>query len=321
MISALEVKKLMNSAGKSGTPFLFGLDYELREGFFIEHPLDQSDVLWRVGSNSNFTQQSTNKEPLITPQHIGLEQYKAMFDNLYAGLYRGDSFLANLTAKTPIECNYSLEEILLASQSPYALLLPERFVCFSPEIFVRIQGGEISSYPMKGTISASVEGAEQKILDDYKESAEHFTIVDLIRSDLSRVATNVRVENLRYIDRLALSSGDILQVSSKIAGDLATDYATRIGDVIYSLLPAGSISGAPKPATLKLIEESEPTHRGFYCGVFGYFDGQSLDSAVLIRFVEKCGEQLYFRSGSGITINSDVEYEYDEVNQKIYLPF
>ena len=174
---------------------------------------------------------------------------------------------------------------------------------------------------MKGTIDARIPDAETKILSDYKELSEHYTIVDLIRNDLSMVASQVRVERFRYIDRIETSNGPILEVSSEIKGDLPSDWKGRLGEIIRTLLPAGSISGAPKEATLRLIAKAEAALRGFYTGVSGYFDGRSLDSAVLIRFIDLESSPYVYRSGGGITVNSKMEDEYDEVVKKVYLPF
>ena len=179
----------------------------------------------------------------------------------------------------------------------------------------------ISSYPMKGTIDASVPDAERVILEDYKERSEHNTIVDLIRNDLNRVAERVDVKRFRYIDRLRVSRGEILQVSSEVTGRLTGDYYSRLGEIVFGMLPAGSISGAPKPSTLRIITQAERERRGFYTGVFGYFDGKKLDSAVMIRYIEVRDGRYYFRSGGGITINSDCRAEYEEVLAKVYLPF
>lgn len=322
MESVDEIKNKINEVASRGIPFLFGVDYEMQKGFFVQHPLEQNEILWRTNSYSNFTSATIANKKAFKAFPIDYNTYCTKFNKVYDGLYHGDSFLTNLTIKTPIKCEYAFDEILKASNSTYALLLPEQFVCFSPETFVKInKEGVISSYPMKGTIDATLPNAEQTILNDYKESAEHFTIVDLIRSDLSRVATQVHVSKMRYIDKLTTSMGQILQVSSEVQGQLPTDYLSHLGDILFELLPAGSISGAPKPLTVDLIKQAEGEPRGFYTGVFGYFDGQELDSAVMIRFIEKESEKLFFRSGSGITINSDCRYEYDEVIQKIYLPF
>ena len=86
------------------------------------------------------------------------------------------------------------------------------------------------------------------------------------------------------------------------------------------MLPAGYVSGAPKPATLDIIREAESEPRGYYTGIFGYYDGKELDTAVMIRFIEQFDGRYYFRSGGGITAYSDCESEYKEVLSKIYLP-
>jgi para-aminobenzoate synthetase component 1 len=93
-----------------------------------------------------------------------------------------------------------------------------------------------------------------------------------------------------------------------------------LGEIILKLLPAGSITGAPKPKTLEIINRGENYKRDFYTGIFGYFDGKNLDSAVMIRFIENKNGQLYFKSGGGITSMSDATKEYDELIQKIYVP-
>ena len=92
-------------------------------------------------------------------------------------------------------------------------------------------------------------------------------------------------------------------MSSEITGTLPADKEKRFGSIIKELLPAGSISGAPKEATIEAIREAEGQQRGFYTGVFGYFDGSSFDSAVMIRYIEQLPDGQYlFRSDSGITI-------------------
>ena len=223
------------------------------------------------------------------------------------------------------------------------------FVCFSPETFVRIKGGRIYSYPMKGTLDASLPNAEKQLMEDRKEAAEHATIVDLIRNDLSRVAEDVRVDKYRYIDVLHTNKGDILQTSSEISGRLPEDYPHHLGEILDVQLPAGSITGAPKDKTMQIIHEAEGYDRGFYTGIMGIYDQGELNSAVMIRFIEeetspvdfeadgeknfktkegkasegkepKASRKLYFKAGGGITSKSDCRKEYEEVIQKIYLP-
>ena len=174
----------------------------------------------------------------------------------------GNTYLLNLTFKTKIQTRLSLPEIFEHSNAPYKLLYKNQFVVFSPEAFVKIEGNTISSYPMKGTIDAGIQDAETVLLNDRKELAEHNTIVDLIRNDLSMVSKNVRVEKFRYIDKIKTHEKELLQTSSKICGDLPPDWKKHIGDILITMLPAGSISGAPKKKTVEIIKEVENYDRG-----------------------------------------------------------
>lgn len=313
----------MNHLAQTHIPFLVGINYELSRGFLIENPLHQSEVLFSVKGKGNKEKgkDKTIKEANLLSHAISYTDYKEKFYIIHTGLKQGYSFLSNLTVRTPISTNLSLKEIFELSKAPYQLFIPDEFVCFSPERFIKIEDGIISSNPMKGTIDASIPNAERIILSDFKETAEHNTIVDLIRNDLSTVASNVKVKRFRYIDRIQAKGKEILQVSSEIEGRLPSDYLNKLGDIFFTLLPAGSICGAPKPATISLIRSAEKEDRGFYTGVFGFFDGQKFDSAVLIRYIEQQGGQMFFRSGGGITAYSKCDEEYKEVQDKIYLPF
>jgi para-aminobenzoate synthetase component 1 len=173
---------------------------------------------------------------------------------------------------------------------------------------------------MKGTINAHIPHAEELILNDPKEKAEHATIVDLIRNDLSLVASQVDVKRYRYIEKLSTNKQDLLQVSSEIRGLLPADYYPQLGNILASLLPAGSISGAPKAKTIEIIKQAEMYDRGYYTGICGYYDGINLDSTVMIRYIEQTNNQLIFKSGGGITAQSSLENEYQELIQKVYVP-
>lgn len=257
----------------------------------------------------------------FTTKPISLDEYRPRFEHVVKNIRRGNSFLVNLSAPTPITTSLSLPTIYWYSKAPYRFWLKDKFVCFSPEIFVRIHGNRIASFPMKGTISADIPDAERIILSDTKEAAEHATIVDLIRNDLSMVADKVWVERYRYLDVIQTHQSTLLQVSSEIAGVLPDDFAGAYGDLLVKLLPAGSISGAPKPATLKIIREAEGYERGYYTGIMGSFDGENFESAVMIRYIEQQEETLLFKSGGGITARSRIESEYQEMIDKVYLPF
>lgn len=252
---------------------------------------------------------------------VSFEEYKSRFDFVIKNLKAGNSFLVNLSLPTRIETSLSLLDIYQNSTALYKLWFKNEFACFSPEIFVRIKGNRIASFPMKGTIDASVPDAENVILSDYKEAAEHATIVDLIRNDLSMVAQKIWVEKYRYIDRIYTNDKTLLQVSSEIAGILPDDFNGKYGDLLLKLLPAGSITGAPKPSTMRIIKDAEGYERGYYTGIMGYFDGENFESAVMIRFIENRHEKLVFKSGGGITARSNAQSEYQELIDKVYLPF
>lgn len=319
-----DVKIYMNECGAAGTPFLFVVDFDMKEGMFVSNPTEQAEILFHTPLGGNRSMKRTDKiysEKRMSVNPISYSEYKKKFDVVMRGLKRGDSYLTNLTVRTPVQTNIDMKDIFLFSNSSYGIYVPECFVCFSPERFVSITNGLISTNPMKGTISANVTDAEKIILSDMKEMAEHCTIVDLLRNDIGMSANDVRVERFRYIDHIKSCMGDILQVSSEITGNLTDDYLSRLGDIIFSMLPAGSVCGAPKKATLDIIHWAESHTRGYYTGVFGYFDGKEFDSAVMIRFIEYSQQELFFHSGGGITVYSDPEKEYDEMIKKIYLPF
>ena len=248
------------------------------------------------------------------------DEYEKKFNYVFEQLKYGYSFLVNLTDSTRIETVFSLSSLFEQSKARYKLLFKDEFLVFSPEIFVQIKGGRLFSFPMKGTIDANILNAKEKILSDPKELAEHVTIVDLIRNDISQVASNVTVKRFRYVEEIRTHEKRLLQVSSEIVGDLTSLYASRIGDIIISLLPAGSVSGAPKSKTVEIIRAAEGEKRGYYTGVFGYFDGVNLDSGVMIRYIEKRGDKLFYRSGGGITTQSEASTEYQELIDKIYVP-
>ena len=173
---------------------------------------------------------------------------------------------------------------------------------------------------MKGTIDANIKNAKELIIKDPKELAEHTMVVDLLRNDLSIVSKKVKVEKFRYCEKIKAGEKELFQISSKISGELENSWQDRVGDIITSLLPAGSITGTPKKKTVQIIAEVEKYERGYFTGVFGVFDGKSLDSAVMIRFIEKQNGKYIYKSGGGITCDSDPQKEYQEMLDKVYIP-
>ena len=386
-----EIIDKINQLASQDEPFLFVINYQGDKAFIrLLSDINPEECLfdfegrgnlshvWKETLKEEISEKETWKEEIsettwqIEPPLY--EDYERSFNIVKSNIMAGNSYLTNLTCRVPVSCNLSLEEIFHRAKGKYKLLLRRKrtqaedkahlkeenieenltpFVCFSPETFVRIKGGRIYSYPMKGTLDASLPNAEKQLMEDRKEAAEHATIVDLIRNDLSRVAEDVRVDKYRYIDVLHTNKGNILQTSSEISGRLPEDYPHHLGEILDAQLPAGSITGAPKDKTMQIIQEAEGYDRGFYTGIMGIYDHGELNSAVMIRFIEEetspvdfetdgeknfkasegkgdeasegkrdeASRKLYFKAGGGITSKSDCRKEYEEVIQKIYLPF
>ncbi len=187
----------------------------------------------------------------------------------------------------------------------------------SPETHCRIEGRKAYIDPIAGTTKrtgdaeADRKGAEY-LRNDPKENAEHVMLVDLARNDLSRNCHGVKVDfykDLQYYSH-------VIHLVSRVSGEL-----DNVADPIKAFIdtfPAGTLSGAPKVRAMQLISEYEPHNRGAYGGCIGYIglDG-SLNQAITIRtFVSRNGE-LWFQAGGGIVAKSDVEYELQEVNNKL----
>lgn len=322
LLSKSEMITQMNHFSSLQIPFLFIVDFKGESGYVIQQNMMDDDFVrfstYGLDISPPFNSQTKAIAWQITPPT--LSKYQEKFDFVVKQIRLGNSFLTNLTQPSFIESNLSLLDFYQRGSAKYKLWLKDQFVVLSPETFIKIDGHKISAYPMKGTIDASILNAKDQILKDPKEKAEHATIVDLIRNDISLVAEEVEVKRYRYVEKLTTNQLDLLQVSSEISGKLPKNFHSRLGDILFTLLPAGSISGAPKPKTLAIIESAEGYDRGFYTGVCGFFDGKNLDSAVMIRFIEQQEKQLIFKSGGGITAQSDLKKEYEELIQKVYVP-
>ncbi len=307
----------MNELGAKKVPFFFMINFLKEKGEVI--PLNELDheIKFEIDTQN---QNPIHRDFTFDKQPISYQEYLPKFNIVHQHLLFGNSYLTNLTLPTKIETDLTLDEIFTHAKAKFKLKYKDQFACFSPERFVQIIDHKIFSHPMKGTIDASIQDAKNLILNNEKETEEHATIVDLIRNDLSLVADQVQVKKFRYIEEVSANDIQLLQVSSEIEGTLPENWQNILGDIFDKLLPAGSICGAPKKKTIEIILEAENYPRNFYTGVFGVFDGKNLDSAVMIRFIEKNENGLFYKSGGGITHKSDAESEYKELIQKVYVP-
>ena len=313
---------LMDELSLKKVPFFFMVDFLLEKvEVFQENEIEEKSLLIDFQNFKNIkTTEAENAEIELKILSESAEIYRKGFDFVQENLRQGNSYLTNYTMKSEIAINLTLKEIFYHSKAKYKVWYNDEFVFFSPETFVEIIDDQIYTYPMKGTIEASIENAVEILKNDVKEKAEHFTVVDLLRNDLSMVADEVQVDEFQRIDFIKTQQKDLYAMSSKISGKLKPEFQNKIGTVMKTLLPAGSILGAPKPKTLEIIAEAENYDRGFYTGVCGWFDGENLDSCVMIRFIEKENGKLFFKSGGGITHLSKFADEYQEMKNKIYVP-
>jgi anthranilate synthase component 1 len=210
----------------------------------------------------------------------------------------------------------------LNNPSPYMYLF--RFedgfdiVGSSPEALVKVTGKEVMVHPIAGTRkrSASVEEdirLGEELLADPKERAEHLMLVDLGRNDLGRICTagTVEVVDFMHIERYS----HVMHIVSTVIGELSKDKFAI--DALFSVFPAGTLSGAPKPRAMEIIESLEPTRRALYGGAIGYFDFTgNIDTCIAIRTALIHKGKAYVQAGAGIVADSDPRSEYEETLNK-----
>ncbi len=311
----------MDGLSRQGVPFFFITDFLMQtvEVYTLDELADAGiSIHFPKFSYGQLEEGESDLDLQSCPESLAV--YKQGFDIVQHHLKIGNSYLMNYTRKTEITVNRTLSEIFSLAEAKYKVLYKDSFVFFSPETFIETVGDAIFTHPMKGTIDASLHNAAETLKNDIKERAEHYTVVDLLRNDLSMVADEVQLDEFQRIDFLKTKQKDLYAMSSEISGKLKPEFKGKIGSILKTLLPAGSILGAPKKKTLEVLLEAENYDRGFYTGVCGWFDGANLDSCVMIRFMEKESDKMYFKSGGGITHLSQLQDEYEEMKNKIYVP-
>ncbi|HRQ00309.1 MAG TPA: chorismate-binding protein, partial [Terrimesophilobacter sp.] len=192
----------------------------------------------------------------------------------------------------------------------------------SPEALVKVTDGRVYSHPIAGSRPRGDTPEHDNelatdLLADEKERSEHLMLVDLARNDLARVCTagTVEVTEFMHIERFS----HVIHLVSSVEGDLAANRTPV--DVFAAAFPAGTLSGAPKPRALEIIDELEPARRGAYGGVVGYFGfGGDLDLAITIRTTTIAGGIARVQAGAGIVAESDPVAEYEETRAKAAAP-
>jgi anthranilate synthase component 1 len=265
----------------------------------------------------------------ITPtfeRNMSEEQYKAKVEVAKEEIRSGEAFQIVLSQRFSTPCRADALDVYrmlrLNNPSPYMYLF--RFedgyevVGSSPEALVKVTGDEVMVHPIAGTRKRSSSLEEdirlgEELLADPKERAEHLMLVDLGRNDLGRVCTpgSVEVVDFMHIERYS----HVMHIVSTVIGKLAKT-STPI-DALFSVFPAGTLSGAPKPRAMEIIETLEPTRRALYGGAIGYFDFTgNIDTCIAIRTALVHKGIAYVQAGAGIVADSDPASENDETLNK-----
>lgn len=291
----------------------FRLQAEIKR--LLAGPLPAPTARGRVGvPAASFTQGAFEAAVLRAKEKIAAgEVYQLVLSNQLRGR----------TELDPFQVYRALRLINPSSYMFYCRLGEHTLVGASPEALVSLNGGIATLRPIAGTRRRGVSPEEDAmlasdLLSDEKERAEHMMLVDLARNDAGRVAAagTVRVDPLMSVEHYS----HVMHIVSGVSAKLADQYDGF--DLFASAFPAGTLSGAPKIAALKLIDESEPIGRGFYGGAIGYFSGdetgraESLDQAIVIRSITFTGDDYTIQSGAGIVADSDPTKEYEEVQMK-----
>jgi anthranilate synthase component 1 len=261
----------------------------------------------------------------LPPSTMGRERFESGVEKAKDYIMAGDAFQIVLSHRfsrdlraDPFDVYRALR---LINPSPYMFFLrhPEVTVLgSSPEPLVKVRGRQVIQRPIAGTLPrGSTEdedrALEEEFLRDEKERAEHVMLVDLARNDLGRVSRfgSVKVEELMTVERYS----HVMHLVSQVSGELREDCSAI--DALYASFPAGTVSGAPKIRAMEIIDELEPTRRGPYAGVAGYFDfSGNLDTCIALRTAYVAGGQMHVQVGAGIVADSDPSKEWWETVNK-----
>ena len=260
----------------------------------------------------------------IQPQ-FPKEKYCQMVETAKHYIHEGDIFQVVLSNPMRAKAEGSLFDtyrVLRATNpSPYMFYFSSddiEIAGASPETLVKLDHGKLSTFPLAGTrprgkTKQEDRELEEGLLKDEKELAEHNMLVDLGRNDIGRISKIGTVEVEKYMSVEHFSQ--VMHIGSTVAGELREDKDAI--DAVDSILPAGTLSGAPKFRACQIIEELEQSKRGIYGGAIGYLDfAGNLDSCIAIRLVYKKKGEICIRSGAGIVADSVPEKEFEECCNK-----
>ena len=258
------------------------------------------------------------------------EEYKKKLDKVKKYIYDGDIFQCVFSRRFKGEIKGSLFEayrnLRSINPSPYMYYLKNddlEIAGASPETLCVKDDDIISTYPIAGTRPRGKDTIEdnrleQELMQDEKELAEHNMLVDLGRNDVGRVSEFGTVKVLDYMKVLRFSH--VMHISSTVVGKIKNKLSSL--DALQSILPAGTLSGAPKLRAMEIIDELEVERRGIYGGALGYIDFRdNMNMCIVIRTIIKKGDNVYLQAGGGIVMDSNAEAEFMETENKAMATF
>ncbi len=276
--------------------------------------------------NESVISQTIERQSPIFQSNMSSEEYCEKVEKIKEEIRSGEAFQVVLSQRFTMQVSADALDVYRAlrihNPSPYMYLF--RFnngleiVGSSPEALVKVTGREVLIHPIAGTRPRSHdaeidEQLAEELLADPKERAEHVMLVDLGRNDLSRVCATGSVEVIEFM-RIERYS-HVMHIVSTVIGKLAQNKSPF--DALLAVFPAGTLSGAPKPRAMEIIEEHEPTRRAIYGGTIGYFDFQgNIDSCIAIRTAVIKNKIAYVQAGAGIVADSIPENEDAECHNK-----
>ncbi len=253
------------------------------------------------------------------------EQFCGMVEKVKHAIHEGEIFQLVLSNRlsAPFEGSlfHTYRMLRTINPSPYMFYFSGTDVEVagaSPETLVKLENGVLHTFPLAGTRPRGNSDKEDKMLEaellaDEKELAEHHMLVDLGRNDLGKISKfgTVQVEKLRSVERFS----HVMHIGSTVRGEIRDDCDAL--DAIEAVLPAGTLSGAPKIRACQLIGELENNKRGIYGGAIGYIDFTgNMDTCIAIRIAYQKNGKVFVRSGAGIVADSVPEKEYEECLNK-----
>lgn len=257
--------------------------------------------------------------------NVTKEEYAEIVEKTREYIFDGDIFQAVLSRCFVSEYEGSLinpyRVLRTTNPSPYMVYMnleDVEIMSTSPETLVRLQDGRLVTFPVAGSRPRGKDETEDEalvkdLMSDAKELSEHNMLVDLGRNDLGRISEFGSVEVTKY--QMIHKYSKIMHICSQVEGDIRPDRDAL--DAIQSVLPAGTLSGAPKIRACEIIDELEPEPRGIYGGALGYIDfSGNLDTCIAIRMAVKKNNKVYVQAGGGIVADSKADMEYEESANK-----